>query len=379
MQTMNFIIDADLLLEAILNRPRFGNDAETVWESLPLEELQADLLELGRERIRYMVKQLTGNEEQTERVMSQLDERVAICPVDRALIDAARSFDLADFESALEVAWACRQQYGAIVTQQPQNFEGANLQILSVENLLERQFWEQRLKISKPIIIAGNRPESALVATDLQQPKSSKSAATVDNRLQLDLAAIDILNPKNTPACSILLSIQRWLVQFNLIGQYEAYEILSEAFLRGFNYCQTKGAIERPHPWLKRTAYNIIRELSRDQRRQVPMDPQLMSNFLTDETDESDQLAAQAESARQMQILSEVLDQVKREKSEDYQLLELLYFKGLSWAEIRQTLYGDKKDAPNEAALRQRLSRLRKQLRRLFYDALDLALPDGQN
>lgn len=184
---------------------------------------------------------------------------------------------------------------------------------------------------------------------------------------ELKLAVVDILNPENTHAYSVLLAIQGWLVQFKLIGRHEAHDILNEAFLRGVTYCKTKGPIARPHPWLKRTAYNIIREWSRDHRRQVPMDPQKLGHCLLDEEGATNQLATQIAIERQLQTLNQALRQLKREKPEEYQLLDLFHFKGLSWTEIRQLLYGNDETTPNEVALRQRLSRLRRRLRRLFH------------
>lgn len=68
-------------------------------------------------------------------------------------------------------------------------------------------------------------------------------------------------------AYSTISFIQKSLMQFNLARQFEAHEILNEAYVRGREFIRSGGIIRNPYSWLKSTSLNIIREISRKLRR----------------------------------------------------------------------------------------------------------------
>jgi ATP-binding cassette subfamily B protein len=133
---MQVLVDADLVLELLLNRVGLVEDAEVLWEMVESQQIQGYITEFGLDKIRSV---LSGLErfETVKNVVSEIQEIVRICPVESNLLQKARSFNFRDFESAVEVACAIERNLDVIVTQNPQNFDRATLPIWSVNELLE--------------------------------------------------------------------------------------------------------------------------------------------------------------------------------------------------------------------------------------------------
>lgn len=182
----------------------------------------------------------------------------------------------------------------------------------------------------------------------------------------LDLAIEEILGRDNPYSYSMLTAIERFLRQFRLSSRVEAYEVLAEAYLRGKKLMQTGQVIENPHAWLRSTSFNIVRERSRKLKHQ-PIDPHLVASLVSD---------AQ-ENPISLQILREDIDALRlalqRLKAEEPEGAELLYLRTVeewSWQQIREWLIQQNREAPNEVTLRQRASRAKKRLRRIFHTVI---------
>lgn len=61
---------------------------------------------------------------------------MAICPIDRAVLESAFNSGLADFEDAVQIFSAVAQGLDAIVTRDAQGFLSSSIPVLSVEALL---------------------------------------------------------------------------------------------------------------------------------------------------------------------------------------------------------------------------------------------------
>ena len=181
----------------------------------------------------------------------------------------------------------------------------------------------------------------------------------------LDRAMMEILTAGNSYAYSVLTAIERSLQQFHLSGSHQPCEILHSAYLRGQNLLRQGGTIDRPHAWLKATAYNIVREISRRCRRVQTTDCQVLEQSIPSHYQID--AAEFADIERDLEALRVALLQLVKKDPEGFHLLFLRYVEGLSWSEIRQQIYGDCENAPTEAALRQRLCRCKKHLRQLFH------------
>ena len=132
---MQVLIDADLVLERLLNRSGFVEEAKILWEMISVRQIQGHITKIGLEKIRIFSTELK-DKENAEAVVSKLQEKIRICPVNECLLKKARSLNLIDFESAVEVACAIDMKLGVIVSQTPQNFLGTPLRILPVWKLV---------------------------------------------------------------------------------------------------------------------------------------------------------------------------------------------------------------------------------------------------
>ena len=181
----------------------------------------------------------------------------------------------------------------------------------------------------------------------------------------LNAAVIEILEQNNPHAYSIILFIQRCLIQFNLTTQYETYEILNDAYVRGRTFLHSGGTIRNIHSWLKSTSLNIIRENSRRQIREPLIDPEI-AELLPCLRSIEDNVISQEEVNHKWKALMNSLFSLTDTDPEGTRLL-CLKAQGLSWKEIHQQLVKEDGYAPSESTLRQKGCRATKHLRKLYY------------
>lgn len=136
------LIDADVLLEFFINRRDFVED---------VEKLLAEI-ETSRQVEMYVtnkcLKRIRLEEGLSENAALLIEEIFCgrVITISNAIRDEARTYSLPDFDSAEEVACAKNEQLNAIITLNPQNFDGSTLPIWSVANLLERVSLEKSLE-----------------------------------------------------------------------------------------------------------------------------------------------------------------------------------------------------------------------------------------
>ncbi len=186
---------------------------------------------------------------------------------------------------------------------------------------------------------------------------------------QFNVEIQSLLKRQNPRARSLYYSIKRSLKQFNLEGNYTEIDIFNQAYLRGVELTKSGTAINSPRAWMRTTAFNIIRELSRSQRRH-----QLV---VYDELADADQ--AKLEIASMQREDSLVCDEVieadiqavllalEELDRENRLIIELKSVQDLSWKEIRQRLIDLGDTVPSEATLRKRGQRAMERFRELYH------------
>jgi predicted nucleic acid-binding protein len=207
---MQIQVDSNLILEALLNRSQFIEDAKNCWQLLKLSHVQGYITESGLNQIHFHLRNL--NDKQTaDEVVLEIKKIIKVCPVNGSIEEKARSLPIKDFESAIEVACAIESNLSAIVTQTPQKFEGSGLSILSVSDLSERNQLEERLKKpilpSLPILQVGSLPEFRY--------KLNRSFYQQENPVQLCL--FQTLEVESTLSYRIRNPIGTVLKVFNLL------------------------------------------------------------------------------------------------------------------------------------------------------------------
>lgn len=208
--------------------------------------------------------------------------------------------------------------------------------------------------------------------TDTELLRSSSSPEDA-----LDAAVIEVLGKDNPHAYSTISFIQRSLMQFHLASQFEPHEILNDAYVRGKEYIWSGGIIRSPHSWLKSTSLNIIREISRRQKKEQLLYPELVELIPSLRTTE-DSVVTLKNIDNTWKTLMNSLEALGRTDPEGVRLLRLKT-QGLSWKEIHQQLVKEDGVAPSESTLRQRGCRVTKTLRKIYHsqttDSADLLLP----
>jgi hypothetical protein len=142
---IGILIDADLVLEVLMNRNQLLEDIGGLFDQTqPLIKMY--VTDFGWEKICAYASRFQ-NSQIAQVVIDWLKEKIEICAVDKNVLQQARLSPIQDFESAVEYTCAMYQEFYAIVTHRYQDFVTApnKFVIWSVSDLqtrtsLEAQF-----------------------------------------------------------------------------------------------------------------------------------------------------------------------------------------------------------------------------------------------
>jgi DNA-directed RNA polymerase specialized sigma24 family protein len=131
---------------------------------------------------------------------------------------------------------------------------------------------------------------------------------------------------------------------------------LNEAYIRGCQLIDRGETIRNSSAWLRQTAYNIIREWSRYERKTIPLEEHLLENL---------QGAVAAEVIED--DLSTLRLALQMLSAKDQQLLNLKIGEGFSWKQIQEAWQLQGYGNLTEASLRKRKERALIKLRKKFH------------
>jgi hypothetical protein len=138
------MVDADLVLEMLVKRVEYLVNADQVWDIIRSQTIKAYITNIGLDKLHNYISQWQ-NLEIAKEVNVEIENIIQVCCINPSIFEKARSSNIVDFESAIEVACAIKHRLDGIVTQHPQNFTGTTLAIYSVDNLLRLR----RVKLSQ--------------------------------------------------------------------------------------------------------------------------------------------------------------------------------------------------------------------------------------
>lgn len=176
-----------------------------------------------------------------------------------------------------------------------------------------------------------------------------------------DAAVTEVLRKDNPHAYSTITFIQRCLMQYNLATRLEACDILNEAYIRGKEFISSGKTIRNPHSWLKSTSLNIIREMSRKQKKEQPI-----STELADSSPVTDSLITPEDINHRWEELLSTFQRFSHIDPDGARLLNLKA-QGLSWKEIHERITQEDGEVKSESALRQQACRAKKHLRKIYH------------
>ena len=139
------LVDADLILEALMNRNTVTDVKELLDKVNPW--IQMYITDVGWDKIYTYVSHLQ-NQKIAKMVINWLKEKIQICSVNQIILQQARLSPIKDFESAVEIICANYQKLDAIVTHQHNYFAEAsdNFWVWSMKELWIRANLESQLQ-----------------------------------------------------------------------------------------------------------------------------------------------------------------------------------------------------------------------------------------
>jgi DNA-directed RNA polymerase specialized sigma24 family protein len=175
-------------------------------------------------------------------------------------------------------------------------------------------------------------------------------------RENLDRLACSLLSgSEDENLNSLLPAINRWLRQFQLQNNRDAYEVFSETYKRAAEVLDAGRTIDNIPAWFRTTAFNVVREWSRSSRREACEPHDVIEKTRNASVDF---IAAPLAVLDMLKIFNE-LDPV------DQKILKL-NASGLSWQEVADQLNHDEANRFTADSVAQRACRSRKKLREFY-------------
>ncbi len=135
---MRVLIDTNIVLDALLEREAFVQDARTLFTAIQSQQIQGFVTATTLTNIFYIVRKQTKSIERAREAVAMTLALMKICEVNRNILESAFASNLRDFEDAVQLACAYAENVDAIVTRNADDFAGASLPILSVQQLFEQ-------------------------------------------------------------------------------------------------------------------------------------------------------------------------------------------------------------------------------------------------
>lgn len=172
-----------------------------------------------------------------------------------------------------------------------------------------------------------------------------------------------LLKPNNPHARSLLAFIKRTIQQFGLQAHITEIDIFVEAYLRGVRYTQQNHEhIRQPKAWMRRTAYNIIRECKRDRQRYLAV---AFDELMEQEAAASDPATVDDEMI--VNAIASVLQALADLSPGDRNLIQWKVVEGLTWPQVQTKLVATGEEWASLATLRKRGQRALERLRHAYH------------
>lgn len=134
---MRVLIDTNIVLDFLLQREPFFQDAEMLFQAIDDGEVIGYVTATTLTDIFYIARRHTRNIEQARQAVLEILTAMAICLVDRAILELALDSGLDDFEDAVQIFSAVAQDLEAIVTRDTQGFLNPPIPVFPVQELLK--------------------------------------------------------------------------------------------------------------------------------------------------------------------------------------------------------------------------------------------------
>lgn len=134
---MRVLIDTNIILDFLLQRSPFCEDAELLFQLIDSGQVIGYVTATTLTDIFYIARKHTRSIEQARQAVSEILTVMQICPVNRAVLEAALNSGLTDFEDAAQIFCAVAQGLDSILTRDNQGFLSSPIPVLSIQELLQ--------------------------------------------------------------------------------------------------------------------------------------------------------------------------------------------------------------------------------------------------
>ncbi|MEH1925317.1 type II toxin-antitoxin system VapC family toxin [Nostoc sp.] len=135
---MRVLFDTNVLLDALLAREPFVEDAAFLLETVESGQVEGFISATTVTDVHYLVGRQTKSTKVAIAAVTQLLILMEICAVDRSVLDQAIALGLTDFEDAVQVASAMKLGLEAIITRDLDGFIGSPIPVLSPKDMRNR-------------------------------------------------------------------------------------------------------------------------------------------------------------------------------------------------------------------------------------------------
>ncbi len=135
---MKVLIDTNIILDYLLEREPFREDAESLFMAIALRQITGYVTATTLTDIFYIAYKQTRNIQLAKEAIAKILAIMEICPVNRKVIESAFNFDLNDFEDAVQIFCAINDNLDAIVTRDLRGFSSSPIPVFSISKLLEK-------------------------------------------------------------------------------------------------------------------------------------------------------------------------------------------------------------------------------------------------
>ena len=135
---MRVLIDTNIVLDFLLQREPFFQDAELLFQAIDAGQLIGYVTATTLTDIFYISRKHTRSVEQARQAVLETLTAMVICPIDRAVLESAFNSGLVDFEDAVQILGAVAQGLDAILTRDNKGFLSSPIPVLSIQELLQQ-------------------------------------------------------------------------------------------------------------------------------------------------------------------------------------------------------------------------------------------------
>lgn len=134
---MRILLDTDVVLDYLLDREPFAAASGAIWQAGEQGQLEIYVAAITPINVFYIARKLKG-EAVARGLVASLVTTARMCTLDQAILTAALSSSMPDYEDAVQATTANTYQLDGIVTRNFQDYVGSPVPVMSPADMVSR-------------------------------------------------------------------------------------------------------------------------------------------------------------------------------------------------------------------------------------------------